>query len=163
MTNRFALFVLSFAVVYSVSAQNVMTPELLWKLGRVSGETITPDGKSVIYGVTQYNMEANKGERNLYSIPVTGGEAKQITSTTGSEGGVQSTPSGRMGFLFNGQWWEASWDGTNAKQISNIEGGIDNVKYSPDGKRILFSQEVKIHPVVTELYADLPKANAHGG
>ncbi len=163
MTNRFALFVLSFAVVYSVSAQNVMTPELLWKLGRVSGETITPDGKSVIYGVTQYNMEANKGERNLYSIPVTGGEAKQITSTTGSEGGVQSTPSGRMGFLFNGQWWEASWDGANAKQISNIEGGIDNVKYSPDGKRILFSQEVKIHPVVTELYADLPKANAHGG
>lgn len=147
----------------SAFTQGVMTPELLWKLGRVSGEIITPDGKNVIYGVTYYNMELNKGERNLYAIPLTGGEARQITTSSGSEGGVQVTPSGKMGFLYGGQWWEANWDGSDARQITNVDGSVDNVRFSPDGKKVLYSQEVKIQPTVTERYADLPKANAHGG
>ncbi|MGB3073731.1 MAG: S9 family peptidase [Chitinophagales bacterium] len=143
-------------------SQNVMTPDLLWKLGRVGGESISPDGKNVIYGVTNYDMEANKGERNLYSIPVNGGGAKQITTTAGTEYNVQVTPSGKMGYLSNGQWWEGNWDGTDAKQVTTIEGGIDNVKFSTDGKYVLFSQEVKIQNTVTERYPDLQKANAHG-
>ncbi len=138
-----------------------MTPELLWKLGRVGGEIISPDGKNLIYGVTYYDMEANKGERNLYSIPVAGGESKQITTTTGSEAGVQITPSGKMGYLHKNQWWESNWDGTDAKQISTIEGGIDNVKFSPDGKYVLYSQEVKVQTSWKERYPDLAKADAH--
>lgn len=164
MNKSFFLYVLlTVLAVVKVNAQQVMTPELLWKLGRVAGEAVSPDGKNVIYGVTNYDMAANKGERNLYSIAINGGEAKQITSTTGSETGVKVTPSGKMGFLYKGQWWESDWDGTNAKQITNIEGGIDNVKFSPDGKYVVFSQEVKMQNTVTERYADLPKANAHGG
>lgn len=111
----------------------------------------------MIYGVTNYDMEANKGERNLYSIPVNGGGAKQITTTAGTEYNVQVTPSGKMGYLSNGQWWEGNWDGTDAKQVTTIEGGIDNVKFSTDGKYVLFSQEVKIQNTVTERYPDLQK------
>ena len=32
----------------TVKAQNLLTPELLWKLGRVSGKGISKDGKYVI-------------------------------------------------------------------------------------------------------------------
>lgn len=144
-------------------SQQVMTPDLLWQLGRVSGEMLSPDGKNVIYGVTVYDMAANKGERNLFSIPLTGGAAKQISSTTGTEYNVQVTPSGKMGYLYNGQWWEAEWDGSGARQISFIEGGVDNVKISADGKYVLFSQEVKVQNTITDRYPDLQKVNAHGG
>lgn len=162
MINRTMLICLFFTSVFtSVFAQNVMTPELLWKLGKVSGEAISPDGKNVIFGVTNYDIAANKGERNLYSIPVTGGEPKQITTTVGTEYGVQATPSGKMGYLYKGQWWEANWDGTGAKQISNVEGGIDNVKFSPDGKYVLYSQEVKVDKMWQDRYPELSKADAH--
>ncbi|MEY4085244.1 MAG: hypothetical protein RL074_1031, partial [Bacteroidota bacterium] len=33
-------------------AQNVMTPELLWKLGRISPLGISKDGKNIVYKVS---------------------------------------------------------------------------------------------------------------
>src|SRR6476646_4898936 len=85
-----------FSISYS---QTPLTPELLWKLGRVSPELITADQKNLIYGVTYYDMAANKGESQLYSIPIEGGVAKQITKTEG-ESNVVITPNGKMGYIF---------------------------------------------------------------
>jgi dipeptidyl aminopeptidase/acylaminoacyl peptidase len=56
-------------------AQNKMTPELLWKLGRVAGLGISKDGKYVIYSVNTPDWETNKGTRKSYMIPVNGGTA----------------------------------------------------------------------------------------
>src|SRR5436309_1438243 len=78
-------------------AQDKMTPELLWQLGRVSGEAISADGKTVIYGVSQINMTENKGEKNLYAIPLAGGTPKQLTQTPGAEGDVAILPGNKIG------------------------------------------------------------------
>lgn len=66
-------------VTVTGSAQNVMTPELLWSLGRVSGLGVTPDGQSVIYNVSTPNVASNKSSSKLYSIPIDGGPAKEIS------------------------------------------------------------------------------------
>jgi len=63
----------------SASAQNVMTPELLWQLGRVSPLGITKDGKSIIYKVSIPSVEENKSDSKVYSIPASGGKATEIT------------------------------------------------------------------------------------
>jgi hypothetical protein len=62
-----------------VSSQNKMTPELLWKLGRVSALGISKDGKWLVYSVNTPDWEANKGIRKLYIIPVNGGSPVEIT------------------------------------------------------------------------------------
>lgn len=62
----------------SLYAQEVMTPELLWQLGRVSALGITPDGESVIYTVTTFDIDANVSHRKQYLVPVSGGEAVEI-------------------------------------------------------------------------------------
>ena len=62
-----------------LSAQNVMTPELLWKLGRVSGLGISTDGQSVVYKVSVPDLEANKFSSKFYKVSVNGGEAVEIT------------------------------------------------------------------------------------
>ena len=59
-------------------AQNVMTPELLWKLGRVNGIGLTKDKQSVIYNVTTPDLVSNKSSTKTYRIPITGGEASEI-------------------------------------------------------------------------------------
>ncbi|HVI46330.1 MAG TPA: S9 family peptidase [Chitinophaga sp.] len=142
------------------TAQNRMTPELLWKLGRVSGETLSADGKTVIYGISQVNMEENKGEKNLYAIPLAGGEPRQLTTTKGGEGDVAVLPGNKIGFSLKGQWWEMNADGSNPVQKTKVEGDMQNIRISPDGKHILFSREVKVQKITgKDHYSDLPKSN----
>jgi len=59
-------------------AQNVMTPELLWKLGRVSVLGVTKDRKNIIYKVATPSVEENKSNSKYYSIPVNGGIAIEV-------------------------------------------------------------------------------------
>ncbi len=63
----------------TASAQQVMTPELLWKLGRVSALGITKDGKNIVYKVSTPNVEENKSASKFYTIPVNGGAATEVT------------------------------------------------------------------------------------
>ena len=136
-----------------------MTAELLWKLGRVSGECVSPDGKNVIYGITNYDMVKNKGERNLYSLNIATGAPIQITDSLGGESGVQYLSDGRIGYIYRGQWWEADANGKNAQQISSIDGGISVGKISPDGTHFLYAHDVKMDMTTQEKYPDLPKTD----
>ena len=52
----------------STVAQNTMTPELLWKLGRVSPIGISKDGKSVVYKVSTPSVEENKSSSKYYTL-----------------------------------------------------------------------------------------------
>ncbi|OQY92294.1 MAG: S9 family peptidase [Sphingobacteriales bacterium UTBCD1] len=59
-------------------SQPKMTPELLWKLGRVSGMGMSKDGKSVIYSVSIPDWQANKSNRYYYMIPADGGTPVEV-------------------------------------------------------------------------------------
>jgi hypothetical protein len=67
MTKKILTFLLLLVSLFSFSQRKSdnhrMTPELLWKLGRVSGIGITKDGKSVVYAVSIPDMGANKSNR----------------------------------------------------------------------------------------------------
>ena len=58
-----------------------MTPELLWKLGRVSGVGITKDKSGVVYAVSIPDVEQNKSNRKLYYISLKGGNARAIADS----------------------------------------------------------------------------------
>ncbi|HEX5170656.1 MAG TPA: S9 family peptidase [Cyclobacteriaceae bacterium] len=66
---------------FFVHAQNQMTPELLWSLGRVSGMGISMDGRNVIYKVSTPNLEENSIPSKTYSILISGGQPQEINST----------------------------------------------------------------------------------
>jgi len=60
-------------------AQEVMTPETLIQLGKVSAKGITHDGKDVIYSVSKYSLDTNSKTSTNYQIPIEGGEAIEIS------------------------------------------------------------------------------------
>lgn len=158
---KYLLMIVACAMLHNVFAQQVMTPELLWKLGRVYAECLTPDKSQVIYSVKYYDEASNTGESNLYAVSLTGGEVRQLTQTTGTEYNVLPLPNGKMGYLLKGQLWQAEWDGSQARQLTNYAPGLDNVKFSQDGKRILFSGEVKTGKTLADRYPEYPKAEAY--
>jgi dipeptidyl aminopeptidase/acylaminoacyl peptidase len=70
------LFSLLFLSAFS---QDVMTPETLIQLNRVSGIGLTKDGNNVVYRTSKYNIESNKTTKTYYQIPLNGGEAKKVS------------------------------------------------------------------------------------
>jgi len=67
--------------IQTLAAQEVLTPETLWKLGRVSPLGISKEGKNILYKVSIPSVEENKSNSKTFSIPVNGGTATEITDT----------------------------------------------------------------------------------
>ncbi|MFE7085255.1 S9 family peptidase [Sphingobacterium spiritivorum] len=144
------------------SNTTALTPEILWKLGRVSAEGLTTDGKTLIYAVSQYNFEQNSSERNLFSVAVTGGKAIPFSQEKGGESVVHIAENGDVIYLLKGQLWKKNISGGAATQLTKGELELENVKFSPDGKHILFSQSVLIKKYHSpDRYPDLPKSDAY--
>ncbi len=62
----------------AATAQQVLTPETLWKLGRVTAMGISKDGKTIVYKVATPSVEENKSNTKFYTIPVTGGATTEV-------------------------------------------------------------------------------------
>jgi len=75
---------LAVAIVSSGAAQNKMTPELLWKLGRVAGLGISKDKQFVIYAVNQPDVQGNSSNSKYYKIPLTGGKVVELDDAVDS-------------------------------------------------------------------------------
>jgi dipeptidyl aminopeptidase/acylaminoacyl peptidase len=74
-----------FTLIFNVTtlicfSQQKMTPEFLWKLGRVTGLGISKDGKNVVYSVSTPNAAENKSNRETFVVPVNGGASEQTLS-----------------------------------------------------------------------------------
>jgi len=161
-----AFIIPQFSWAQTTNISSRYTPELLWKLGRISEPQVSPDGKTVLYGISWYDLEANKGNRDLYTIPLSGGEARKVTSFKRSESNGIFRPDGKkIGFLSaesgSMQVWEVNPDGSDPRQVSNVNGDIGGFSYSPDGTSILYTLRVKLDNSANDIYPDLPKANAH--
>jgi len=144
---------------------DVMTPEVLWSFGRLGGENLSPDQKTILYGVTYFNKEENRSYRDLYTLSVDGRTPVQLTNTSKNEYNEIWRPDGKkIAYLTSAsgsmQMWEMNPDGSNPVQVSDIDGGISGFNYAPDGSKIAYIKEVHEEKTVPDLYPDLPKANA---
>ena len=71
-------FLFSFAFI-AMSAQEVMTPEKLLQINKVSGKGLTKDGNNLIYSISTYSLEKNSSATTTYILPISGGNAQEIT------------------------------------------------------------------------------------
>lgn len=76
---KYFLLSITACIVFNVNAQNKLTPEKLWQLGRLSAIGMSKDKQYVLYSVSIPNVSENKSSRKTYKIQVTGGEAIEIT------------------------------------------------------------------------------------
>jgi dipeptidyl aminopeptidase/acylaminoacyl peptidase len=63
---------------YLILSAQVMTPESLWQLKRISPIGLTNDKAEVIYSVTSYDLGENSKSSTTYKIPLSGGEPVAI-------------------------------------------------------------------------------------
>jgi len=79
----------------AASAQQVLSPELLWKLGRVSVLGISKDKKSIVYKVSTPVMEDNKSTSKFFTTPISGGTAIEVMNTKDLLNDKNTSPDGK--------------------------------------------------------------------
>lgn len=142
--------------------KRAMTATDLWNLGRVSAEGLSKDGNTVIYGVSRYNLETNKSEKNLFITSIKNGSTQQFTHSEGGESVIDVLDNGDVIYLHKGQLYKKNLQGGDPLQITHVEGGIENPKIAPDSKHILFSKSVLIKKNHSkDKYEDLPKSDIY--
>ena len=143
-----------------------LTPEVMWKMSRIGSHALSPDGTTLLYTLTRYNMEENRGISVIVSRDLASGEEKELTDLTatsvspawsadGNHIWFATSRSGEM------QLWKMKADGSDAKQISTIAGGIEGFGISPDEQHICYTQFVHAKDINSaDVYEDMAKSKA---
>lgn len=141
-----------------------LTPEALWAMGRIGSSSVSPDGKQIAYTISYYSVKENKSHTVIYVINADGTNNLLLTHTADSE--VEPTwikGGSKIAFLTAAsgsmQIWEMNPDGSERKQLSSYEGGIEGFKFSPDESKVLFISQVKYGQRTSDIYPDLDKAS----
>ena len=92
---RYVLSLFCFVILSSVDAQNRMTPELLWKLGRVTGLGVSKDTKGVVYNISIPQAEENKSNRKTYFVSLADGDTKEIVAVDEVVANNRISPDGK--------------------------------------------------------------------
>lgn len=140
-----------------------LTPETLLTMTRMGSASLSPDGKSVVYQLSFPSLKENKSQSELFVVGMNGAGRRQLTQTAHGEyspvwiaGGQRiaymSTESGSM------QVWTMAADGSDRKQITSVEGGVEGFRFSPDERKLLYVSQVKYGQRTSDLYPDLDKA-----
>ncbi|HJQ35332.1 MAG TPA: S9 family peptidase [Pyrinomonadaceae bacterium] len=142
-TSTCALALMLCASARAQSPRAQFTVQEMLKIQRVADPQLSPDGKWVAYQVTVPDVPANRNRTQIYLIPATGGEPKQLTTGASSSSGARWSPDGsRLAFTTGGQVWTMRPDGTDRKQVTNISTGAADPVWSPDGRLIAFASDV---------------------
>ena len=120
-------------------AGKVMTPEIMWKFGRLGTFALSPDGSAVLYDVTDIDLKSEASRTNIFKTGVNGDNPVQLTTEGGSS--PQWFDNGKsIAFVSDGKLFTMNADGSGQKEVSGIT-DFEIYNISPDGKRYISQEE----------------------
>ncbi len=149
----------------SSMSKRPMSVEDLFAFQRVGAPSISPDGRVVVYAVTEItDSKNNKSVSRLWLAPSDGSlPARQLTNPSAKDSNPKWSPDGRW-ILFestrsgSGQIWAISPFGGEATQLTSISTDAATAVWSPDGRHVAFVSAV--YPEFSQLpFAESDKAN----
>src|SRR4051812_46645606 len=123
-------------------AARPFTAEELLQTRRPDDVRVSPDGNWASVTVRQKDLEQNRDNKDIWLLPLHGGEPRQFTRNGKSEHARWSPDGKHLLIVREGQLWLYALDGGDGKQLTTLSGGADGGIFSPDGKTIAFTSDV---------------------
>lgn len=136
----------------TIHAQSVMTPELLWSLGRVSGAFLYDNNRSICYNVTTFDLKTGKRANFISSMSIDG---KNIQSVSMGQPGDNPIlmPDGKILYFAGGEM----------KSAGSIPGGLkdaDNLTFNTKTGNAAWSQSIKVDKTAADMYPEYATTSA---
>lgn len=128
-----------------------LTHEALYLMKRVGTPSVSPDGKWVVFSVTEPSYDEKEQVTDLWVVPTDGSaKPRKVTSMkSGENDPVWSPDSRRIAFAAKRDADEQPQiyildlaNGGEAQRVTNLSTGVRSPKFSPDGTRLLFGSTV---------------------
>lgn len=146
MLRTICLFLL-LALIAPVCNAAPFTADHLVTIDRVGAPVVSPDGTSVVYTLRSTDLDADRGRVDLWMVPVSGGEARQLTTHTANDTSPAWSPDGQhILFLSNRdettQVWRVPVEGGDAQPVTELPLDVSTFRIAPTGDRLVVSMAV---------------------
>ncbi|MEY2714125.1 MAG: hypothetical protein RIT24_468, partial [Planctomycetota bacterium] len=156
----FALFVSAVAIAQSDAApagnRQLLSPESLVGLPRIGEPALSPDARWVLYTVRNVALERNMSTSWVMRMDLLAREKPPLRLGEGSQPQWVGED-GTMAYVAK--------DGVHfvrkemVHTVVDFGGETSNLRFSPDGTRVLFTRSVQVGPAPKDRHPDLPNAN----
>ena len=137
-----------FALSLTAAAQKRMTIEDALAMKNVGAPQFSPDGKRIVYTISEWDKKENRRTTHIYLLSTEGGNPIKLTNGEKGESAPQWSPDGqRIAFLADrstgapgggAQIWVIHASGGEAEKLTSEENGVSAFRWSPDGKAMAF-------------------------
>lgn len=120
----------------------------LWKMKRLGSLKTSPSGKLAALVVTEYDIEANKGQGDIWLVNTDGSGFKKFTTGPTTESSPSWSPDGkRLAFTAKREGEKAQLQvialgGGEAVELTDMPMGVSDPRWLPDGRRIVFVSSI---------------------
>jgi dipeptidyl aminopeptidase/acylaminoacyl peptidase len=144
----FPAFLLLFTLCIPAHAQKrAFTMEDLYRIKSISDVHISPDGKSVVYVVTESDLGRASRTGHIWMMDIDGATGRQLTFGPKGESSPRFSPDGKSLLMVSSRdgapnLYLLPTMGGEAKRLTNISTGVSDPLWSPDSKWIALSTDV---------------------
>lgn len=125
-----------------------ITVDDLWKMERVGGPSVSPDGAQVAVAVSRHSMDDNTSRSTLWLLSTLGGRPRALTHCGDKDGQPRFSPQGHcIGFVARReqqgrkdetpQFYVIPVDGGEAQRVGEVTTGVEAFRWVPDGRRVV--------------------------
>lgn len=143
MKKYFLIFVIFLSQQAFSQSKRALIPEDLWAMKRIGDVILSWDGRHILFSVTSYDLNENKGQTDIWMIDSDGKNLRPVKNSEVSESQPRFIPqSNKISYIKKGQLWSCDFNGENDIQLTDFYSGVSEVKWSNDGRNILFTSSV---------------------
>ena len=132
-------------------ARRAITHQDVFTMSRTSRPVVSPDGKWIVYNVTEPGYDPSATVTDLWIVAPDGRtKPRRLTSTKEAEAGAAWSPDSKsLAFTAKrsgdaaDQIYVIPADGGDARRVTSIAAGAASPKWRPDGRALLFESPVK--------------------
>ena len=148
---RITALLAALAAPLAAQQRHAITHEDIFLMKRISGTAISPDGRWIVFSVTEPSYTEGDQVSDLWLVPTDGSAGpRRLTNTRSGESGVDWSPeSRRIAFSARREGDEASQiyvldlaSGGEAQRVTNLSTGAAAPLWRSDGKAILFTSMI---------------------